>query len=231
MASKLWPLFALRIRTPRLELRPPDDEDLAGLAELAAEGIHDPGAMPFMIPWSDRQTPLLEWGVLQYHWRTRAAWTPDRWDLSLAVLEDGVLVGSQGMHAERFSAVRTVTTGSWLGRRHQGRGIGKEMRASVLHFAFAGLGAQEAYSGAWHDNHASLAVSRALGYEPNGESLGVRRDTADRMIDLRLTRAAWESSRRDDIEVDGLEPCLSFFGAAEGPAPDGNQGLNPASSD
>ena len=56
--------------------------------------------------------------------------------------------------------MRSVATGSWLGLRHQGHGIGKEMRAAVLHFAFAGLGAIEALSGAWDDNKPSLGVER-----------------------------------------------------------------------
>ena len=40
--------------------------------------------------------------------------------------------------------MRTVGTGSWLGRPYQGRGIGKEMRGAVLALAFDGLGAEVA---------------------------------------------------------------------------------------
>ena len=42
------------------------------------------------------------------------------------------------------------------------------MRAAVLGFAFDGLGAQVAETGAFLDNGASNGVSRALGYEENG---------------------------------------------------------------
>jgi len=42
---------------------------------------------------------------------------------------------------------------------HQGQGIGREMREAILHLAFAGLGAQEALSGAFEDNVSSLATS------------------------------------------------------------------------
>jgi hypothetical protein len=41
-----------------------------------------------------------------------------------------------------------------------GRGIGAEMRAAVLHLASAGLGVREATSDAFTDNHASNHVSR-----------------------------------------------------------------------
>jgi hypothetical protein len=41
--------------TPRLELRYVDDELGAELAELATQGIHDPGFMPFSVPWTDAE--------------------------------------------------------------------------------------------------------------------------------------------------------------------------------
>ena len=45
-----WPLLGLRIVTPRLELRLPSGDELAELAELAAEGVHAPDRMPFASP-------------------------------------------------------------------------------------------------------------------------------------------------------------------------------------
>jgi RimJ/RimL family protein N-acetyltransferase len=123
----------------------------------------------------------------------------------------------QGLVAKNFARLRTVETGSWLGRQYQGQGLGKEMRAAILHLAFDGLGAIEAMSGAFHDNEASLATSRSLGYIENGDRLMLRRERPDRMIDLKLDRASWASRRRDDIEIEGLETCLEMFGAV---APD-----------
>jgi RimJ/RimL family protein N-acetyltransferase len=115
--------------------------------------------------------------------------------------------------AKSFTRLRTVETGSWLGRQYQGQGLGKEIRAAILHLAFEGLGAVEAMSGAFHDNHASLATSKSLGYAENGDRLMLRRNRPDRIIDLKLDRATWESRRRDDIEIEGLEACLEMFGA------------------
>jgi hypothetical protein len=43
----LAPLFALRIRTPRLELRFPTEAELVELYGVAAAGIHPPEEMPF----------------------------------------------------------------------------------------------------------------------------------------------------------------------------------------
>jgi RimJ/RimL family protein N-acetyltransferase len=169
--------------------------------------------MPFFFPWTDQPSPELERGALQFVWRQRAEWKPEAWHLPLVVSENGELVGVQGVQAKEFRRLRLVETGSWLGRAHQGRGIGKEMRAAVLHLAFAGLGADSAYSAAWEDNAASLAVSRALGYEENGDLVALRRDRAGRQIRLKLHRDRWQESRRDDIAIESLEPCLGLFGA------------------
>jgi RimJ/RimL family protein N-acetyltransferase len=208
-----WPLFGLRVRTPRLELRYPDDGDVVALAEVAARGVHDPDFMPFEINWTDVEPPQQQRNTLQFFWRQRAEWTVDDWTLSMATVVDGTIVGSQGVAAKNFSAMRAAGTGSWLGQEFQGKGIGKEMRAAMLHLVFAGLGADVAISGAWHDNAPSLGVSRSLGYEENGESLALRRGVADRQIGLRLPRESWEARRRDDIEIVGLEACLPMFGA------------------
>ena len=38
--SDLWPPYGLTIFTPRLELRLPQEEELAALAQLAGKGVH-----------------------------------------------------------------------------------------------------------------------------------------------------------------------------------------------
>ena len=48
-----WPLFDLVVRTPRLELRLLREDDCAALVELIDGGIHDPGMMPFWVPWTE----------------------------------------------------------------------------------------------------------------------------------------------------------------------------------
>lgn len=40
------------------------------------------------------------------------------------------------------------------------------------------------------------------------------RRSADPHVNLRLTRGEWESQRRDDIEIIGLDGCREMFGAA-----------------
>ena len=76
-----------------------------------------------------------------------------------------------------------------------------EMRVAVLQLAFAGLGAHFAVSSAWHDNHASLGVSRSLGYVENGIDLHVRDDRVDRLQRMILAVERWRAVARPDVRV------------------------------
>jgi RimJ/RimL family protein N-acetyltransferase len=212
MVHPYWPLFDLTVRTPRLEIRYPTDEDLCRLVALTDDGIHDPATMPFSIPWTDAPVARRHRESLQWWWRCRANWKPDDWTFSGAVFVEGQPVGVQDLAAKHFGSLRTVSTGSWLGRAHQGQGLGKEMRAAILHLAFDALGAIEAYSAAFEDNPASLGTSRALGYSQNGTHWALQRDRPAVMIDLRLDRATWSANRRNDIDVVGLDRCREMFG-------------------
>jgi RimJ/RimL family protein N-acetyltransferase len=217
MGHPYWPLFDVAIRTPRLEVRYPDDSLLIELATVAAQGVHDPDEMPFLAPWTRAKSPELERSAFKHWWGHRASWTPENWHFVGAVVVDGSAVGVQDLFARSFAVTKSVTTGSWLGRAHQGQGIGKEMRAAVLHLAFVTLGAQVAYSGAFEDNVASSEVSRSFGYVENGDEIVNREDKSARVVRLKLARDRWERSRRDDIEIVGLEGCLDWFGATDVP--------------
>jgi RimJ/RimL family protein N-acetyltransferase len=211
MENPYWPLFDLRIRTERVELRPPNDEDLVVLARLAAQGIHDPATMPFLKAWTDEPSPVLERGLLQWGWRHRAHWSVQDWTLGCAVLVDGEIVGVQDLMAKDFATTRQAKSGSWLGRRHQGQGIGKEMREAIVAFAFTSLDAVTLFSGGFPDNDASLGVSRSLGYEEVGLSPALRRGVETEVLELKLERAVWEARPHPRVEVTGLEGCLDFF--------------------
>lgn len=220
MLTDVWPLFGLVLLTPRLELRVPSLEQLAALAELADSGVHDPAAMPFLVPWTDLPPGPRGRSVLQYQWSRWGALTPQRWVLELAVLEGGEPVGIQGMSATEFAVTREVHTGSRLGHRHQHRGIGTEMRAAVLHLAFAGLGADWAVSSAATDNPASIGVSRKLGYADDG--IGVASVRGQRRFErrFRIDRGTWAARQTVQVRIEGLEPCRELLGAVS-PAPAG----------
>jgi RimJ/RimL family protein N-acetyltransferase len=225
-----WPIAGLRIRisvgapaepASTIELRLPDDEDLNALAALAEAGVHDPARQPFSVAWTDAEPAARAQSVLQYHWRCLGGWSPDDWTLNFVVVRAGAVVGTQGISAKNYRIVGEVGTGSWLGRRHQGKGTGTAMRAAVLALAFDGLGADYALSDAFTDNPASLAVSRKLGYADDGMERMAIRGRAAESRRLRIARAAWQAAGGasglgiGEVAIDGLEPCLPLFGAGK----------------
>jgi RimJ/RimL family protein N-acetyltransferase len=207
----LTPLFALRLRTPRLELRLPTREELERLRRIALEGVHPPDFMPFTVPWTD--DPGLA-DFHDYHEMRRREWSPEAWHLELGVWLEGEPVGVQAITAAEFATTRTVMTGSWLGQRFQRRGIGTEMRTAVLELAFRGLGAETARSGALEGNDASLRVSEKLGYRVVGYGTVAPRGIDVRHTDVELERGEWQPPCA--VEIEGLEPCLPLFGLPAG---------------
>ncbi|SEH02488.1 Protein N-acetyltransferase, RimJ/RimL family [Nonomuraea solani] len=205
-----WPIFDLHLTTPRLELRLPTLDDLDELADRALEGVHAPDRMPFGVPWTDAPAGELGGNVIRYQLGVMGRWQPQDWCLNFVIVHEGRVVGTQDLAATGFAIRRQVSTGSWLGRAYQGKGLGSEMRAAVLHLAFAGLGAQTAVSCAFLDNPASLSVSRKLGYRLNGTTVHEARGQRAVQQQLLLDRADFTASV--PVEIHGLEPCLPHFG-------------------
>lgn len=208
----LWPTFRLRISTPRLQLRLPDESELAVLAELAGRGVHEPGERPFLTPWTDGTAEDRARIVLQSHWADLAEWSADNWSLGLGVFADGgEPLGMVTVRARDFAVVREVATSSWLGLPHHGKGFGTEARIGLLTLAFDHLGAAAAVSEVFQDNHASQGVSRKLGYEPDG----ISRDARGREVlvsdRLRLSRSRWETAAHPPVVVDGIGACRCMF--------------------
>ncbi|MFK4730675.1 GNAT family protein [Agromyces mediolanus] len=207
----VWPVFRLRLRSPRLELRPVRDDDLPGLAEAALDGVHPPGRTPFGVPWTDAPREELLPNLARFVWRERAAVAPNEWNLLLAVVEDGRPIGVQDLRATNFAELRTVSSGSWLTRARQGLGFGAEMRAALLLFAFDHLGATVAESEAYDWNAASRAVSTKLGYRENGVARrSPRPGVVEDEVRFRLEAAEF---RRPEwaLEVSGIDEARPFL--------------------
>ncbi len=202
------PLWDIRLRTPRLELRLPGEEELVELFGVAAGGIHPPEEMPFYVPWTDN----LDLGAfLEFHRSTWAEWRPEKWSLNLIAFLDGKPIGSQGLEAENFADARTVMSGSWLGTPYQGKGLGTEQRAAVLELAFSGLDARAAVSGSFVHNVKSQRVSEKLGYRLTGTRTLESRGEPVEHLDYRLERGDWVSPVA--VEIEGVGPALPLFGA------------------
>lgn len=213
-AMRHWPLTELSITTPRLVLRYPSLDDLDALGDRATEGIHEEGEMPFLVPWSAADPAERARSTLQYHFRTWGALTANDWSVEFAVVFEGQVVGTQGIMGTDFAVTREVKTGSWLGRRFHGQGIGTEMRRAVLHLAFAGLEARYAVSEAFEDNHSSLAVTRKVGYQEDGITMHDRQGKPVATRRFRMAREDWKE--QPGFEIHNLGPCLPLLGL--GPA-------------
>jgi RimJ/RimL family protein N-acetyltransferase len=211
VTNAYWPLFDLRITAPDLILRPMREADLGTVSDLLPEDLElDPAATRYAIGDEHRSRGII---THQAYWKAYGTWQPSAWLLGFVVLSGGQIVGFQELEGNDFVLLRTVDTSSFLIPSVRGRGFGKQMRRAVLTLAFGPLQAAAAITSAWHDNHASLGVSRALGYQPNGESRHARDDGADIMVHLRLRREDWLAADLGvGVEISGFEPCRFLFG-------------------
>jgi RimJ/RimL family protein N-acetyltransferase len=166
--------------------------------------------MPFAIPWSTADPGELPGNMVRYVSSVRAEFRPERFDLLFAVRVDATLIGLQTFHATDFPVTRTGETGSWLGMRHQDKGYGTRMRRAICAFAFDELHAAEVTSGAFLDNPASRAVSRKVGYRPNGTARLKRRE-GELAIKQNLVLTPEAFVRGDPIHVTGAAGLRTFL--------------------
>lgn len=210
MTHPYWPLLDLRLTTGDLVLTPLTEASLAEVAERLPGDVElNPGATVFGVDAATQRGVV----VHQEYWRYYGTWSPSAWRLNFVVRQDGELIGLQELEGNDFPTLRTVDTSSWLVPGARGSGTGKRMRRAVLALAFGPLEALAAVTSAWHDNTASLGVSRSIGYQPNGESLLARGDGADTLVHLRMTREEWEATgAAREVTIEGFEPCRPYFG-------------------
>jgi RimJ/RimL family protein N-acetyltransferase len=212
MATNHWPLFDLSITSERLVLRPLADADFGALIEAIDAGVHDPDESPFLFQWADEEPVKRARNAVQFWWSRRANWSVESWALGFGVWLDDRFVGVQELEAQQFLVLREVSTGSWLTQSAQGQGVGKEMRAAVLSFAFESLGAEFARTAAFTTNLASQGVTRHIGYRENGGSRAVNRGKAGDLVRFEISKAEFAAKGFPSVHVEGLKPCLSMFG-------------------
>lgn len=163
--AEIYPPFGVSIACGDLELRGLTPLDVPELLDLATEGIVAPGRpYPFNTDWALREPADLRRNSTRHYFSTWATARPEAWGLLFVVRHRGEIVGCQDLMTDDFPITRVARTGSWLGRRHHGAGIGTAMRQLVCSFAFDALGADECRTEAYADNPASQRVSEKLGY-------------------------------------------------------------------
>jgi RimJ/RimL family protein N-acetyltransferase len=215
VAHPYWPVLDIRIRVGDLGLRPLTEAELPALARLLPPDVElNPDSPRYAGAAAETVRGTI---VFQDYWRAMGTWTVGGWRLNFGVWRGDTLLGTQELEGNDFARLRTVDTASFLAPAARGAGLGKQMRRAVLALAFGPLAAECAISSAWHDNHASLGVSRALGYVDNGverhRRAGRDGDRIEDLVHLRLTRDAWLSSGlADGVRVDLPDACLPYFG-------------------
>ena len=213
--TEFWPLFDMEISTPRLLLRHLREADLVTLAATLPTDVGIDPSLPRQALGTEARTRGAT--VYQGYWRSLGAWTVDSWCVRFGVWHGETLIGSQTLEGDDFLAKRVVDSASFLSPEWRGRGLGTEMRRAVLALAFGELGAEWAVSSAWSDNAASLGVSRALGYEPNGETRHVDEGRTGILSHVRLTRETWGARNGGNrVTVTGFGPCWGMFGLEAG---------------
>ena len=213
MLAHLWPTFGLTLSTARLTLRLPAESELHALASVAADGVHGEDERPFLTPWAEGSPAERARSVLESHWRALGSWSPDSWRLGLCVfLDTGDPIGVASLRAADFRVNREVTTSSWLGLAWQGQGYGTEARTALLTLAFDHLGATDATTEVFQDNHKSQGVSRKLGYLADGISRDRRGEEVVVSDRLRLTADLWRANTgKGEVLVSGVEAALPMF--------------------
>jgi len=212
VSAGYWPFVDLVLVADGMVLRPMTEVDLTPLADMLPDDVDLNPALP---SFGGQRTPSTARGttLCQTYWHAIGTWRPESWSLPFVVWVDGVRVGVQSLEGNDFATRRTVDSFSWLTTTRRGRGLGKAMRLAILALAFDGLGAEVAETSAWHDNAASIGVSRALGYVDNGVHRHADRGRIDDMVYLRMTREVWQTRHAaHGVRVHGLAPCLPFFG-------------------
>jgi hypothetical protein len=85
------------------------------------------------------------------------------------------------------------------------------MRQAALHLIVAGLDGERAATRAWHDNTASLRVTRSLPYGEDGAFEELRRDRPDTMLTFSMTHQQWQTVGRNDIQLAGIGPIRELL--------------------
>jgi hypothetical protein len=210
---KNYPLLDVRVSTPVLELRSATDDLLDQLADVVRAGKTHADPPPYDDPMSFYETDpdlrVAKW--LRAIWRRRGTVEPDAWRLYFVVMVDGRPVGEQTMTGVNFST---------LGNGHdlllavhrsarpwpRPRDAGSDPAPGVRRPRDKGSKQRR-----FVDNHSSDAISRGLGYEPNGSEWATRQGEPALLNRWRLTRDNWQQRRRTDIHLHSLNACHTLL--------------------
>lgn len=168
------------LHTQRLILRQPMLDD----APCYALGIGEYEVARFLtpVPYPYTLAMAIDW------LRQAGPATPERAVLMIELPGKGV-IGCISLTGE---------LGFWIGRPHWNRGYVSEAATALLDWHFAGTNAEAVTSSAHHDNAASLAVQKKLGFAATGREMRFSQTLQHNVehVVTRLSRQAWQAMRR-----------------------------------
>lgn len=198
------PLYNIAIKTPRLELRVPRQNEIEKLAQILTNGIQKADEPHFMEDkLYGKSLEENTKGLQEFIDKGMNEWDKEDWHLPFAVFYEGKPIGLVTMFSHNFPITRGFGVSYWIGLSFQGKGLGTEAFQGVLSFGFDGLDAQEAYAGAYSDNIPSLHLMEKLGFVFNGEYWMARQGKAVKDRRMRLPRENWKNPT--NINIEGFE--------------------------
>ncbi len=208
----IWPPYALRLSSGDMELSPVREVDLPELAEIARGGVRRNGVQAFIVDWDSGSDEQIARNLAQYHWATRANFTVDDWTIEFTVRVGERIVGIQGVTGRRFPQTRTVSTGSWLARAEQGKGLGTRARGIMIDAFITHFDAERFETAYFDGNVASRRVSEKLGYSPNGDRRTIGQNGTTQIENKMVLFSEDFRRHPGEVEVAGAETVRAFLG-------------------
>ena len=219
MALALENLYGLRIRTPRVELRIPTNNDIKVLHRVARGGIHDPAVMPFADPWTDKPEPEFGRSMQAELRQGRNTIGRTGWNVPFVVRARDVgspLLGVAWLRSTEEPG--RFETSAWIARRFQGKGYGREVEAAVLAFAFEQCGAQEVSAGTFAFNGAGRSLARGAGFVETPADPVLNRGELAEYVTLTLDAAGYRNHAGNiPVTVAGFDRVAHMFPVAREP--------------
>ncbi len=150
----------IRLKTPRLVLRPTEPGDAQRMAQIQSNWKVT--RMLRLAPWPATEAAMAAWADL--HGKEWAAGTAYRF----AVLLDGVMIGAADIDDIKGDEGEI---GYWFDEPYWGQGFAREAAAALMDFAIQTVKLKRIVAGHNAENPASGAVLKRLGFHFVGDTL------------------------------------------------------------
>jgi RimJ/RimL family protein N-acetyltransferase len=177
--------MAVELRTPRLVLRPPENEDAARIAALADN--YEIARMLTTLPSPYGIEDAITFLDHQANERRESS------GFHFAITLAGDFIGMTGVHRIRSA---DFEFGYWLGASYWGKGYATEAGRALLAYAFETLELERIVSGHFMDNPDSGRVLQKLGFRYTGFSMRHCRARGGEVLsrNMALERSQWKKS-------------------------------------